>query len=655
MPAFYSKTLSDFLTDPTESVIGTLTQATSKAGFSQILKALIESWKAEIEILKTSLKEIYSNSNSDGGHVFLEYPIPRRGKRADAVIIRNGIIAVIEFKVGRDSYDRESILQVEDYALDLRDFHAESAGRVIVPVLVATDAKEQFSPQEDIIDKVKSVWRVDSNNLFHALKLIWETYNTEKMIDAIAWDNSEYRPTPTIIEAASALYAGHNVTEISRSHAGAENLTKTTAAVLDAVNYARDGQKKIVCFITGVPGAGKTLAGLNIVHNPILHKENLGVFLSGNGPLVKVLREALARDNNRSNGVSKRDARNKVSTFIQNVHHFLEEYYGNQKVPIDKVIVFDEAQRAWDEKQEYRKFQRKASEPDMILGIMDRHPSWAALIALIGGGQEIYDGEAGLREWGRALQETYPHWEIFISPELEQGHHSTAGDTLFEVVPENLIIHRSSDLHLSIPVRTYRAEKLAEYIEHVLNGRVDEANITKNYLKEYPVFLTRDLNTAKEWLRKRQRGMRRSGLIASSGERRIKPYGLDVTKELDACSWFLNANDDVRSSCFLEDPATEFSIQGLELDYAGVCWGGDFRRNNSSWKCYRFIGTKWQNVNSAATQKYIMNKYRVLLTRAREGFIIWVPPGDGIDQTRKSEFYDCTADYLRDCGVSEIL
>lgn len=655
MPAFYCRTISDFLTNPTESVIGTLTQASSSAGFYQLLNTQTEAWKVEVDILKSSLKSIYSDSTADKGYILLEYPIPRRGKRADAVIIRNGVIIVIEFKVHRASYDRESIMQVEDYALDLRDFHAESAGKVIVPVLVATDATEHNSPPEDIIDKVKSVWRVNSEHLSDALKLIWDTYSQEKIVDAIAWNNSEYRPTPTIIEAASALYAGHNVREISRSHAGAENLTRTTEAVLAAVNYAKDHQKKIICFITGVPGAGKTLAGLNIVHNPILHKENLGVFLSGNGPLVKVLREALARDNKRSNGVSKKVALKKVSTFIQNVHHFLEEYYGNQKVPIDKVIVFDEAQRAWDEKQEYRKFQRKASEPDMILGIMDRHPSWAALIALIGGGQEIYDGEAGLREWGRALKESYPHWEIFISPELEQGHHSTAGDTLFEIVPENLIIHRSLDLHLSIPVRTYRAEKLAEYIEHVLNGRVDEANITKNYLKEYPVFLTRDLNTAKEWLRKRQRGMRRAGLIASSGARRIKPYGLDVTKELDACSWFLNPDDDVRSSCFLEDPATEFSIQGLELDYAGVCWGGDFRRENSSWKYHRFTGTKWQNVNSATTQKFILNKYRVLLTRAREGFIIWVPPGDGIDQTRKSEFYDCTADYLKDCGVSEML
>lgn len=466
---------------------------------------------------------------------------------------------------------------------------------------------------------------------------------------------SEYRPTPTIIEAASALYAGHNVREISRSHAGAENLTKTTEAVLSAINCAKERQKKIVCFITGVPGAGKTLAGLNIVHNPILHEKNLGVFLSGNGPLVKVLREALARNNSQSNGVSKRESRKKVSTFIQNVHHFLEEYYGNQKIPIDKVVVFDEAQRAWDEKQEYRKFQRKASEPDMILGIMDRHPSWAALIALIGGGQEINDGEAGLREWGRALKKSYSHWEIFISPELEQGHHSTAGDTLFDIVPEDLVIHRKSDLHLSIPVRTYRAEKLAEYIEHILNGRVTEANILKGLIKEYPVLLTRDLKVAREWLRRKQRGMRRAGIIASSGSRRIKPYGLDVTKELDACSWFLNPDHDVRSSCFLEDPATEFSIQGLELDYAGVCWGADFRRENSSWKYYRFIGTKWQNVNSTTTQKFILNKYRVLLTRAREGFVIWVPSGDEVDYTRKSIFYDCTADYLRDCGISEIL
>ncbi|MBN1364894.1 MAG: DUF2075 domain-containing protein, partial [Syntrophaceae bacterium] len=493
----------------------------------------------------------------------------------------------------------------------------------------------------------------------------FEKSNAES-IDPIKWDQGEYKPTPTIIEAAKTLYAEHNVKEICRYHAGAENLTTTSEAVLKIIQQAQTNKEKAICFITGVPGSGKTLAGLNIVHNHKLHAGKLGTFLSGNGPLVKVLIEALTRDMvaRSSKKLTKFEAKREVTTFIQDLHRFRDQYLNNKDIPVDHIIIFDEAQRAWNSEHLARWLKRrhavesqKYSEPEIILEIMDRHrhPDWAVVVALIGGGQEINRGEAGLSEWGRTISKRFPKWKIYISPVLKSGGHSTGGQALFQEIPQNVNLFEDKALHLDVSIRAYRAEKTSDFVHALLNVEIELAkDILQKCLQDYPVYLTRSLENAKAWLRQKRRGTRRIGLTASSGARRLKAYGLDVKNALqgsdDMPNWFLNRIDDVRASNALEDVATEFAVQGLELDWSAVCWGADFRFNKDKWQYFRFSGNHWQNVNNTEMHQYILNKYRVLLTRAREGLIVWMPQGASDDPTRKAEFYDSTFEYLKEIG-----
>ena len=565
-------------------------------------------------------------------------------------------VVVCEFKIGATSFGISDQRQVHDYALDLQDFHTTSRGKRIVPILVSTDAKQGASEElVDSVDPVAPVHFANASTLQNLLSQIFTSLSGDSSAwpDPDDWCNGEYLPTPTIIEAARHLYANQQVTEITRSHAGVENLTSTTQAVFEAIDETRRRGGKTVCFITGVPGAGKTLAGLNIIHHPKLHDEGIGVFLSGNGPLVKVLREAIAREKVAREGVTRIEARREVETSIQNVHHFLAEYWETSGEPPEIVYVFDEAQRAWDAAQSKRKFSRAISEPELMLRILDRRKGPAVLVALVGGGQEINSGEAGIQEWGKALQSGFEHWHVWVTPQLNVGHHSAGDKPLFSEPPVNIQVNEEDRLHLSVSIRAYRAERLSEYVAALLSGNGNAAReIAQHGLEDYPLVMTRSLDHAKKWLKSRQLGTRRCGLIASSGARRLKASGLDVQKQIEVEHWFLNSPEDVRSSYYLEDVATEFGIQGLELDWTCLCWGADFRHAGSTWTYHAFKGTKWQHVRKEVTQNYILNKYRVLLTRAREGLIVWVPPGSSADPTRVPSMYDGAARYLLHCGFS---
>lgn len=653
MRAWYTGTFEEFLAAEVEALVGELTLRAAGEGYYQMHLSQAESFEDEIAILREAVGEL---ARQRRGSILLEYPIPRRGKRTDAIVLMGDVIVVLEFKCGATKYLATDRAQVEDYALDLADFHEPSHGQTIVPVLVASVAAEaEFPPLWR--GKVNEVLCANKHNLAKRLEGIAQACgNEKKTLDVAAWSEGRYLPTPTIIEAAQCLYAGHNVREITRSHAGTENLAQTAEAVLRAVREAAQEKKKVICFVTGVPGAGKTLAGLNIVHNPTLHEGDLGVFLSGNGPLVKVLQEALALDHAERTRTRRGKARGRVKTFVQNVHHFIKEYYGQQeRVPVDQLIVFDEAQRAWDLDQVRRKWKRSHSEPETLLEIMDRHADWAVIVGLIGGGQEINTGEAGLSEWGRALLERFEHWEVRVSPALACGDGIAGGDTLFEKIPESIRIVEDPSLHLNVSVRSYRAEKLSDFVAAVLDGEVELARkIFTEHLSGYPIFLTRELGCAKQWLRDKQRGTRRVGLLASSGARRLKAHGIGVTERLAVEHWFLRPWDDVRSSFYLEEVATEFDIQGLEIDWCGVCWGADLRLGKKGFGYYRFHGNQWQAMRSSTKRRFLLNKYRVLLTRAREGMVIWVSQGDERDQTRRAEYYDRTANYLKACGIEEL-
>jgi hypothetical protein len=649
--AYYSATVSGFLDDDDEQVLGVLATGHHHALEEQQRWA----WIQQMSILKTALAGQLS------GRIFIEFYIPRMGKRADALLIVHNIVFVIEFKVGASEHSSIAFDQVEDYALDLKNFHEGSHGVPIVPVLVSTNAETLPTRELNFAyDLVASPIGANKTDLGGVIRGICAT-RTFSSLDIDEWMAKGYKPTPTIVEAAEILYRTHSVTDISRSDAGAKNLQETSSSVSMVIDRARHNGTKAICFVTGVPGSGKTLAGLNIAtRRSDEHRDEHAVFLSGNGPLVEVLRKALARDKVRREGVSKKEAEREVRSFIQNIHHFRDDYVGNEDVPVEKVVVFDEAQRAWTREQAASFMQRKRgqddfnmSEPEFLISVMDRHPSWCTIVCLVVGGQEINSGEAGISEWINALEVRFPSWEVHVSPRISLPEYGSLGEMeRFLASPR---VCSNEHLHLAVSMRSFRAEALSEMVGHIVDNEPEAARVNHEGIKaDYPIYVTRDLWAARAWLRGRARGTERFGLVASSGAHRLRPEGIHIKAEIEPANWFLNPSSDVRSSYYLEEVASEFAVQGLELDWAGVCWDGDFHHKNGRWVSQAFKGTKWQSVNDVSKRLYLKNAYRVILTRARQGMVIFVPKGDLSDQTRPPSSYDGTFEYLQSCGIPEL-
>ena len=670
MPAYYRATLAKFLADDPKRILGELTSGSGESGFAELKHKQTKAWQKEIGILTTVCTAlVVEDSTCANWSILLEYPIPRRQKRVDAIILAADVIFCLEFKTEDKAHRRQTQRQVEDYALDLRDFHDQSRNRCIIPFAVVPKALpaelQNSNVASECNDAVRPVRFANAGDLATQLADAFkaELNPMATSIDPMAWDMSAYRPVPTIVEAAEALYAGHNVREIAHSHAGATNLTLTSERLVETIQRAQRDRLKVACFVTGVPGAGKTLAGLNVVHNPALRQEGRppAVFLSGNGPLVKIVSAAIARDFRRR---ARTDGGERtVSTFIQNVHAFVRESLDKpDKPPVEHVVVFDEAQRAWDARQNAKKTGQEVSEPETMFSIMDRHSDWAVIVALVGGGQEIHSGEAGLAEWGRTLREKFPHWQITVSPKALGGDTSVAGHRLFADGMSNSIIEEEPALHLEVSLRSFRARRVTEWVDTMLSGEPEKAADIVKELGEFPMALTRSLATARKWLRERTRGMRRCGLVASSGAVRLRPDGLELSSGFRQGNrdlyvhWFLAQPPDVRSSDQLEVAASEFECQGLELDWVGVCWGGDFTFDNPSggWSYRSFSGTRWGVNADPVDKQYLLNTYRVLLTRAREGLVIWIPQGDPTDATRLPMPFDATAAYFQLCGLKEI-
>jgi hypothetical protein len=651
--AYYSKQIHDFLLEQMESILGTLT----RNHHHTTLKDLeINAWIEQIKILKQQL------SGLKDGHILFEYSIPRMGKRVDNILLMEGIVFVLEFKIGENHFPLYALDQVLDYALDLKNFHEQSHTKKIVPILISTHAAAYINVIQPFGDSVFQPLRANKDNLLNIIKWVVSEHK-DGQLDTVAWQQSIYKPTPTIIEAAQALYRGHSVKEISRSDGGAINLSRTSDAIAKIIDDSKRCNRKSICFITGVPGAGKTLAGLNIAnerHN--IDKGEHAVFLSGNGPLVQVLQEALARNEVEQKKetferLTKSQALRHTKAFIQNVHTFRDSYLLEDILPTECVVIFDEAQRAWTLRQTNSFMKRKKgvldfamSEPEFLIGVMNRRKDCAIMICLIGGGQEINTGEAGLPEWFSALQKDYPEWEVYVSDKLTDYEYTQGKDLFSKIQTDRL--HVQTDLHLAVSVRSFRSEKVSAFVKAVLDTNIIEARqLYSSIIDNYPIALTRNLQIAKNWLKKHARGTERYGLIASSGAYRLKSFGVHVKSNIDPSIWFLNGKEDVRSSYYLEEVATEFDIQGLELDWTGVCWDADLRFNQGQWEYKNFSGTKWNNVNDPINRLYLKNAYRVLLTRARQGMVIFVPEGDSSDYTRQSEYYDQTAEYLMQCGI----
>ncbi len=655
---FYSNYIDQFLTHSTNEIVGIL----SSNNEFDLVKNQQNAWVQEIEILKKILP-IYQ------GRIFFEFSIPRMGRRIDVILIIQNVIFILEFKIGENKFLTSAIDQVWDYALDLKNFHETSHNHLIAPILIASEAQDDAYNLVSLTahdDKVLIPMKTNANLLSKVINSVLQFSDGENIISD-AWLSGRYSPTPSIIEAAMALYNNHSVIEISRSDASAINLSKTSNTISDIIIKSKTNHEKVICFVTGVPGAGKTLVGLDIATKHLDKNNGISsVFLSGNGPLVAILREALTRDKIRrvkENGtnIKKGEVLREVKMFIQNVHHFRDECLTAQDAPpFDHVAIFDEAQRAWDKTQTVNFMRRKKqvqnfsySEPEFLISCMDRHKDWAVIICLVGGGQEINTGEAGISEWIESLNRSFPQWNIYLSHRLTDSEYD-AGKVL-EKLKNNKSVFKINDLHLNVSLRSFRAEHLSLLVKQVLDLDNQQASETLQLIRnKYPIVITRDLNKAKKWLKEKARGNERYGLIVSSEAQRLKPHAIDVKTPIDPIHWFLNDKSDVRSSYYLEDVATEFHIQGLELDWACITWDADFRYSKNAWQCFSFVGDRWNNIKKEERKLYLKNSYRVLLTRARQGMIIVVPSGDNEDHTRKTDFYDCTFNYLKEIGFDSI-
>lgn len=651
--AWYEATIPNFFAAHPDTILGCLQR---NAEYTT-LETQAAAWVVQVDVLREALVGIE-------GQILLEFEIPRMGRRIDAVVITRGVVLAIEFKVGSETFDRSAIEQVWDYSLDLKNFHEASHNASIVPILVATDAKRSsghiLTPDHD---QVYRPIRTNANDLratiLHCIEAVAGIH-----VDGSTWAQASYKPTPTIVEAARALYAHHSVDAIARYDAGAQNLHLTSSRIDEIVDFSLKHKRKSICFVTGVPGAGKTLVGLNVAtrHRREVDQETPAVFLSGNQPLVSVLVEALARDEVKrkqaeGKAVRKGEVRSQVKQFIQNVHHFRDTGLSDLGAPWEHVVIFDEAQRAWDLKQTASFMRRKKkipgfnqSEPEFLISYMDRHDDWSVIICLVGGGQEINTGEAGINGWLMALEKHFPKWDIYVSARLTDSEY--AAEETVQGIQHSRPVTFDDSLHLSVSMRSFRAENVSAFVKALLDCEVEVAKAAYQELAaRYPIAITRNLDRAKEWIRSKARGSERYGLIASSKALRLKPQAIDIRVEIDPVIWFLNDREDVRSSYYLEDAATEFQVQGLELDWACVTWDGDFRLTKAGWSHHDFRGTSWCNIHKSENQNYLRNAYRVLLTRARQGMVIFVPQGDSSDPTRSPAYYDSTFHYLSGLGL----
>lgn len=655
--AYYSDSIASFLQETPEEILGQLVQGASADG-AYIETTQTDAWLKQIAILKKAI-----GPYRDGGSLYFEYSIPRLGKRIDVLALIGPAIFVIEFKIGEDDFAAYALDQAYDYALDLKNFHETSHTVPVVPIVVPTRAKKAITAIEYTAhgDKVMLPIKATTESLGDVIRRALE-FTSGGLIERETWESGRYRPTPTIIEAAMALYGGHNVEDISKKDAGTQNLAVTSNTIDKIIKESKANSWKSICFVTGVPGAGKTLVGLDIATKYLdKHSDLYSVYLSGNGPLIAVLREALARDRvrrDREKGKRIRigEARSEVKTFIQNVHHFRNEYLVDvDRPPIEHVAIFDEAQRAWNLRQTARFMGKRGradfsmSEPEFLISCLDRHLDWSVVICLVGGGQEINTGEAGISEWFYALSRSFPRWRMYISSRLTDSEYGAGKVIERSQSIKNVTIQ--DELHLSVSMRSFRAEKVSLLVKQLLDLQQLAAEETlRELIDRYPILITRDLTKAKEWLHEKARGNERYGLVASSNAYRLKPHAIDVRLQVDPVQWFLYGKNDVRSSYYLEDAATEYNVQGLELDWVCVTWDADFRRAPNGWEHWKFVGDRWNRVRQSERQAYLKNSYRVLLTRARQGMVIFVPGGKGSDPTRKPEYYDATFDYLHSIG-----
>ena len=643
--AYYCNSIPGFIDDNSTSIIGQLVRHSFEINKEQSI-----AWENQIKELQRRLEECEMD-----GDIIFEYDIVRLGKRIDVVLLIRHMVFSLEFKNGKNVFTAQDARQAEDYAIDIKNFHKESEDLYVCPILIATDAPEY--PKEQSLgtypDKQVHLQRENIETVIPKIAQIIGLYGQDEPLDFEKWFNSPYHPTPTIIAAAVEAYTSHDISEIANSEAGQDDIDRCERKINEIISYASSNKKKCVCFVTGVPGAGKTLVGLDTVAKNLKRGEtNLSVYLSGNGPLVEVLREALKRSVKEKKQYNRETAA-AIDALIQSSYAFKKDNASHNHPTAENILIFDEAQRVWNQQKMSRKHSDNpsmaVSEPHLLFSIMDRHRDWAVMICLVGLGQDIYDGEVGINEWFRCGIEDFKEWEMFYSPDIfTQVEDKSINRRMIE---ECIRCHDVNDLHLKTSIRSFRAEKQCLFVDFLLDNNPQKAKeIYKQIFEKYPVLVTRNLNKAKKWVRGQVRGSQRCGILACSSAQRLKPEGIYVPTEIDVKNWFLAPSDDLRSSNMLEIVASEFKVQGLEIDWAIVCWDADLRRNSSGkeWDYYSFRGTRWNKRQKEEQKRYLVNSYRVLLTRARQGMILFVPKGvdPEEDPTRDSKYYDSIYNYL---------
>lgn len=661
MSSFYCATVNQFLSQSPAVLLAELSTSYAQRGYTSQYADQTLSWQRDLESLRNALLLCRKHA-ADAGNwgLLLEFSIPRKERRIDVIVLVHDSIVIVEAKTADTGSTAKQ--QLETYALLLHYFHKASANRRIIPVLVSSKhARPDLIAlnQQDFFPQMPSYWiaPVMTSSWDRLSDLLLNIHaHSDGQISPQQWEQSPYFPVPSIIDAATALSTGLSIREIAHSEASEHEIEEVSKTIQAYMNTARMQSQHAICFLTGVPGSGKTLVGLGIAHSSE-NKESPVHFMSGNGPLVKVLQHLFTQESMRQ-GTRSHVAKEYARTLIENVHVFARTYTDDDKgAPSNHAIIFDEAQRAWNRAQNMKKFKRNYSEPEMLLRIMGRHEQWSFVVALVGGGQEINDGEAGLEEWGRALCESDKTWTIYASPEVLQGGPSTAGHKLFSDDLTGRPVITNPHLHLRTSNRSLRAEKLANWVNKVIDGDSEGASAI-GITTRFPIFLTRSLGTVRTKLHLQNKGETRYGLVGSSGAARLRADGLEPSSSFHAEypweHWYLAESNDIRSSYRCEVFATEFEIQGLELDWIGLCWGGDMIWNKDAWQLRALrhgSPSKWSSIKNAEKIVYRKNAYRVLLTRARQGLVIYVPAGSIDDSTHSPAEFDATAQYLLRCGI----
>lgn len=695
-----SYTIDEFLLIGKDKFMNGLTNKFLGVDHSNLPGTQKDAWSTEYD-------DLIVNLQGKKGRVIFEYNIPSLSKYIDVVVLLEGKIFVLEYKTGDSKETKSAIRQVEQYSLLLKYCHSSSNDNWIVPVLIATGEGVQensYSGVEE--DMVYNTLVANSASIINDVCKELPYDGTDEWENT--WEYGIYKASPTIIEAAKNVWRENNVEGFKKGESdestrlSAEDFIKK---VIEETKSRPEGQRHSICFVTGVPGAGKTLVGLNL---SVALQEHGASMLSGNGPLVAVMSTALKRDYQKYKR-EKATLKDVVSVdaIIRDAYGYKKEifekrldYRGGGIVKLKKdavegsqhVIIFDEAQRAWTQrkmikpgqagKKYWQEEQFPFSEPGMLLWDMNLR-DWGVFVCLVGGGQEIHDGEAGICEWLRALKNNaeLKDWHIYMADELKGAEYNREDEENLTIEDYRKVFSESNrltvdkSLHLTACQRTPRSEKVSEFIQELLECNKERAAALYSELKSrYKIYLTRDIETAKAKLRERHEQLTpmngdknetRMGMLMSSNAERLRPYGYASSgankSNSKVASWFLDTDEYVSSSNFLEIALDEFCVQGLELDLDVVMWDGDFRYNpeTSDWDYFKFNGRVWSPVDKTKSnyeiqQFYMKNAYRVLLTRARKGMIIFVPEGDSKDKSRTKEVYDSTYNYLKSLGLTEL-